>query len=116
MYPMALIFVFLLSCQLFPHMLESSDNSSVSKPFLELVVAQSLSLFAKRTILAFDIEQILFPLSTLDPFLLQLTCQEVCDLINVFHEFQCSEEARYFPSAISAYSELTCFLMTRNLI
>ena len=46
-----------------------------------------------------------------NPFLLQLVCKDVREPISVFYVLH-----GIFPSAISAYSELTCFLMTRNLI
>ena len=102
----------------YPRRLESlticrSSYPPVPNPILELVESQTFSLFPRIPILA--LEKPLLP-AALNPSLLQLACKDTREPISVFHVLRPSDVARYFPSAISAYSELACLLMTRNLI
>ena len=52
----------------------------------------------------------------LNPSLLHLVCKEARGPISDFHEVRPSEVKRYWPSAISEYSEMACLWMVMNLI
>ena len=98
----------------FPHVLLSSNIPPVPNPILESHETQSSSLLLVIPILAlasFVLLQI-----ALNPSLLQLGCKEACGPISDFHVLRPSEVARYWPSAISEYSELACLWMVTNLI
>ena len=98
----------------FPHVLLSSNIPPVPNPILESQLTQSSSLLLVIPILAlasFVLLQI-----ALNPSLLQLGCKEACRPISDFHVLRSSEVGRYWPSAISEYSELACVWMTTNLI
>ena len=98
----------------FPHVLLSSNIPPVPNPILESQLTQSSSLLLVIPILAlasFVLLQI-----ALNPSLLQLGCKEACRPISDFHGLRSSEVGRYWPSAISEYSELACVWMATNLI
>ena len=97
----------------FPQVLESG-LPPVPNPILELQESQSFWLFPVIPILA--LEASLSVPAALKPSLLQLSCNEAREPINVFHVLRPSEVARYCPSAISEYRELACLLMTMKLI
>ena len=111
MYPMAFRRLSPLSppCEAtFPQTLEGSGEPSVPKPILESLVSQSFSLFPRIPILTL---RWFGRGCTLNPSRLQCCCSEVCDPKSVFHRRRPNEVARYFPSAISEFRELTCLLI-----
>ena len=98
----------------FPHVLELPGDPPAPNPILESQLLQSFSLLPRMPILALELE-LEFP-TALKPSMLQFSCKEACEPINVFHVFLPNEVARYCPSAISEYRELACLLMTVKLI
>ena len=74
---------------------------------------QSFSLFPRIPILALD--HALWIPTTLNPSLLQLSCNEALDPICFFHALRPNEVGRYLLSAISEYRELAGWLMTKDL-
>ena len=116
-YPIASIFLAPLSALAaasFPQVLESPGVPPVPNPILESQLLQSFSWLAMKPILALDLTT-LVP-TALKPSLLQLSCIEASEPINVFHVIRPSQVERYSPSAISEYKELACLLMTIKLI
>ena len=98
----------------FPHVLLSSNSPPVPNPILESQLTQSSSLLLVIPILALA-SRVMLQIA-LNPSLLQLGCKEACRPISDFHVLRSSEVWRYWPSAISEYSELACVWMTTNLI
>ena len=90
----------------FPHVFVSSGFPPVPNPILESHKTQSLSSLLVIPILALDCSLSLQ--IALNPSLLQYFCKEACGPISDFHVIRPSEVARYWPSAISEYSELAC--------
>ena len=88
-----------------------SHQNSLPNPILESQVVQSFCSLPMIPILALEYKLSLH--SALNPSLLQPICNDASGPISVFHELRPSEVARYCPSAIT---ELTCLLITVNLI
>ena len=116
MYPMALMCLPPLSGETsasLPLVFELPGLPAMPNTILELHESHSSSLLLTIPILALE-----YPLqlqTTLNPFLLQLYCNEPWEPINSFHFSRPSEVARYWPSAISECRESACLWMTMNL-
>ena len=98
----------------FPHVFVSSGFPPVPNPILESHKTQSFTSLLVMPILALECGSSLQ--IALNPSLLQYFCKEACGPISDFHVLRPSEVARYWPSAISEYSELACLWMVTNLI
>ena len=115
MYPMALMFLYPLSGETpatLPHVFELSGLPLVPNPILESHESHSFPPLLTMPILALEnfLKQ-----TTLNPSLLQFSCNEPWEPINSFHLSRPSGVARYWPSAISEYRESACLWMTMNL-
>ena len=53
---------------------------------------------------------------SVESFLVTVGCKEARGPISDFHEVRPSDVTRYWPSAISEYSEMACLYMVMNLI